>query len=118
MLVAAVALFALAALIGLYMLTRIFRGALPPWIAVVLHGAFAAVGLLVLLYYTFVGASAPPPPALLFASVILVVAALGGFLMVSFHARGKAPPRAIAVIHALAAVFGFLATAASAFGLA
>lgn len=117
MLMPALALFALAAVIGVYMLTRILGGALPPWLAAILHGAFAATGLLLLLYTVFM-TGAPATPVLLFASVILVIAALGGFVLVSFHARQKAPPKALALIHAAAAVAGFLATAASAFGMA
>ena len=117
MLLPALALFALAAVIGMYMLTRVLRDTLPPWLAVVLHGAFAATGLVLLLYSAFMAGSAPPP-ILLFASVVLVIAALGGFVLVSFHLRKKTPPRALALIHAFAAVVGVLATAASAFGLA
>lgn len=115
MLLPALALFALAAVIGVYMLTRVFGGALPPWLAVLLHGAFAATGLVLLLLGAF-GGDAPPPPALMFAAIILVVAALGGFILVSFHLRKKVPPRGLAIVHGLAAVIGFLATAASAFG--
>jgi hypothetical protein len=116
MLVAALALFAVAAVIGLYMLTRLFKNELPPWLAVVCHGAFAATGLAVLLYSALVVGGFSP--VLTFASVILVIAALGGFLLVSFHARQKQPPHAIAVVHALAAVVGFLSLAASTFGMA
>lgn len=117
MLMPALALFAVAAVIGVYMLTRIFSGALPPWLAGILHGALAATGLVLLLYTAF-GTGVAPSPVLLFASVILVIAALGGFILVSFHARQKAPPRALALVHGVAAVVGFLATAASAFGVA
>jgi hypothetical protein len=46
--------------------------------------------------------------AVLIAAGLLVLAALGGFLMISFHLRGQVPPRPVAVIHALAAVAGFL----------
>jgi hypothetical protein len=117
MLVAAVALFALAAIIGVYMLTRIFAGALPPWLAVILHGALAATGLVIFLS-ALITAGGAPPTLLMVAAVVLVIAALGGFLLVSFHLRGKAPPKGVAVIHALAAVVGFLSLAASAFGVA
>lgn len=117
MLMPALALFALAAVIGVYMLARVFSGALPPWLAAILHGALAATGLVLLLYTVFT-AGVTPSPVLLFASVVLVIAALGGFVLVSFHARQKIPPRGLAVVHGVAAVAGFLATAASAFGVA
>lgn len=117
MLLPALALFALAAVIGVYMLTRVFAGALPPWLAAILHGAFAATGLVLLLYSAF-GTGVSAPPVLMFAAVVLVIAALGGFVLVSFHLRKQVPPRGLALVHGLAAVAGFLATAASAFGLA
>jgi hypothetical protein len=40
--------------------------------------------------------------------VTLAVAALGGFFLVSFHARNELPPKAVVAIHALVAVAGFL----------
>ena len=117
MLVAALALFALAAIVGVYMLTRLLRNELPPWLAAVIHGAFAATGL-VLLIYTLATSGVSPAPVLFAAAVILVIAALAGFLLVSFHARKKAPPRALAFVHAAAAIAGFLTLAASTLGVA
>jgi hypothetical protein len=51
------------------------------------------------------------------AAALLVIAALGGFVLVSFHIRKQAPPRALAGVHALAAVAGFLSLAGSVFGV-
>src|SRR5262249_8107886 len=116
MLMAVLALLALAALLGLYMIVRVFKGALPPWPAAALHGLFAATGLLLLLYVACTS-DAPAVGALPIAAVLLVIAALGGFGVVSFHLRKRVPPRALAAIHALVAVAGFLCVAAAAFGL-
>jgi hypothetical protein len=114
MLIYAIALFALAALIGLYLLSRVFGNALPPLGAVAFHGLFAASGLLLLLYVAFVE-GAPQPQAVMIAAVLLVVAALGGFLMLSLHLRKRVPPKGLAGLHALLAVAGVGTLAASVF---
>jgi high-affinity Fe2+/Pb2+ permease len=103
MIVTAIALFLVAALVGLYMATRVFGGGLPPWFAVILHGLLAASGLLVLLYALFTGAQTA---ILLIGAVLLVVAALGGFFMFSYQLRKLPPPKAVVVVHAIAAVLG------------
>jgi hypothetical protein len=115
-LIYAIALFALAAVIGLYLASRVFGNALPPLAAAAVHGLFAASGLVLLLYVAFVEGT-PQPQAVSIAAVLLVVAALGGFVMLSFHLRKRAPPKALAGLHALLAVAGVGTLAASVFGL-
>jgi hypothetical protein len=116
MLMYAVALFALAALLGAYMVLRVFRGVMPPWPAAIFHGLFAATGLLLLLYVTFL-AGTPQPQSIVIAAVLLVIAALGGFVLLSYHLRKQALPKALASVHALLAVAGFLTLASATFGL-
>ena len=71
----------------------------------VLHGVFAASGLVVLLLALIkVGMQGTPAIAL----GLLVVAALGGFGLLSFHLRGRALPSGLVVGHALLAVAGFV----------
>jgi hypothetical protein len=113
---AALVLFVVAALFGIYMATRIFRNALPPVAAVAGHGLFAATGLLILLY----AALSPPAPApvVIVAAILLVIAALGGFVMVSYQARKALPPKALVIVHASAAVIGVGALLAHAFNVA
>lgn len=113
MLVYAVILFAVAALFGLYLISRIFVGQLPAWTPVLLHGLFAASGLLILLYAAFL--AGPAPGAVTVAAILLLVAALGGFALFSFQLRRQVPPKPLAVIHALAAVAGFLTLCGSVF---
>lgn len=103
MIATSIILFLVAAIVGIYMAARIFGGNMPPWVAVILHGVLAASGLLVLLYALFTG---PQPMMLVAGAGLLVVAALGGFFMFSFQLRNQAPPKAIVVVHALAAVLG------------
>lgn len=116
MLVYSIALLALAAVFGLYMIFRVFGGTLPPWGAAILHGLFAATGLLLLLYVAFL-AGAPQPQAVTIAAILLVVAALGGFVLVSYHLRKQVPPKMLAGVHALVAVVGFCTLGGSMLGL-
>ena len=116
MLIYAVALFAIAALVGVYMVLRVFKGAMPPWPAAIIHGLFAATGLGLLLYAAFL-AGTPQPQTVTIAAVLLLIAALGGFVLVSYHLRKQVPPKALASVHALLAVAGFLTLAGVTFGV-
>jgi hypothetical protein len=115
MLVPALGLFAVAAVFGIYMATRVFAGALPPVIAAGLHGLFAATGLGLLLYSAVVSSQ---PQLVLISAGLLVVAALGGFVMAGFHFQKKVPPKPLVVIHAGAAVAGVVCLGLPALGLA
>jgi hypothetical protein len=108
-------LFAVAAVAGLTMAIMHFRGVSPPkTVLAVLHGLFAASGLVVLLLAlikTGFGGKAG------IALGLLIVAALGGFALVSFHARNQRLPSALVVGHALLAVAGFLTLLVAEFAL-
>ncbi|MEO8016849.1 MAG: hypothetical protein ABI769_03470 [Pseudomonadota bacterium] len=108
-------LFAVAALAGLTMAVMHFRGKTPPRpVLAVLHGLFAASGLVVLLLAGFkVGFGGNSGIAL----GLLVAAALGGFVLLSFHLRGRALPTGLVVGHALLAVAGFVLLVAAEFVL-
>lgn len=99
----AVVLFLLAAVGGLYMATRIFKGAFPPVFVAVAHGALAATGLALVI----LAALAPEAnPLVKYGAGILFLAALGGLFLASFHLRRVPHPRRVVVIHALVAVTG------------
>jgi len=102
----AIVLFALAAVAGLSMAVMHFRGVTPPRpVLAVLHGLFAASGLVVLaLAVVRISAGG----AALVALGLFVVAALGGFALLGFHLRGKALPGGLVVGHGLLAVAGFV----------
>jgi hypothetical protein len=106
-------LFAIAAVAGLIMAVMHFRKASPPLpVLAVLHGGFAASGLIVLLLALIkVGMNGAPGISL----GLLLVAALGGFGLLSFHLRGRALPSGLVVGHALLAVAGFLTLLAAEF---
>lgn len=111
----AILLFAIAAVAGLTMAIMHFKGKTPPRpVLAVLHGLFAASGLVVLLLAVLkVGFSGAPAIAL----GLLVVAALGGFTLLSAHLRGRALPSGLVVGHALLAVAGFVTLLAAEFVL-
>jgi hypothetical protein len=108
-------LFAVAAVAGLTMAVMHFRGKTPPRAALaVLHGLFAASGLVVLLLALLkAGFGGTPGIAL----GLFVVAALGGFGLLSFHLKGRALPSGLVVGHALLAVAGFVVLVAAEFVL-
>ena len=114
MLQIAVLIFAIGAVGGLIMATRVLRGQFAPWALSLLHAALGATGL-VLTALVVLGKTADVASIVPIALLILVVAALGGFFLASFHARKQLPPRAVVVIHAGVAVIGFLCLACGVF---
>lgn len=115
MLMIAVGLFAIAALGGVTMAVMHFRGRTPPPVALaLLHGVFAASGLVVLLLAVWPHFSGRA----VWALGLFLLAALGGFtLALGFHWRGRPLPAGLVVGHGLLAVLAFLILLAAAFAL-
>lgn len=113
MIVAAIVLFLIAALGGVVMAVKLFRGQPVPSLLAAGHGAFAAGGLVVLVIAVLQSLGGELATA---ALIILLVAALGGFFLLSFHVRGKPHPHPVVMIHALVAVIGVLTLIAVAVG--
>jgi hypothetical protein len=101
----ALVVFAVAAVGGLVLASRVLRAKLAPWPLSLLHAGLGALGLVLLVVVLAQGGA---PMAVIYALALLVVAALGGFFLASFHLRGQLPPKAVVVIHAGVAVAGFL----------
>lgn len=99
-----IAVFALAAVLGLSILINwltkkdVSRGVIYG------HGIFAAAGLVLLAVYALRNPENYPQLAL----ILLVVAALGGFYMFFRDLQNKMSPYSIAFVHALLAVAGFV----------
>jgi hypothetical protein len=99
-------LFGISALGGLVMAAMRLRGAeRPPLALALLHGALAAGGLVALLMAVM---AATPTQGARAALGLLVIAALGGFVLFSFHLRGKALPVGLMLIHGGVAAAGFV----------
>ncbi|MER1939868.1 hypothetical protein ABS755_04065 [Castellaniella sp. FW104-16D08] len=105
MLTVAIIVFAIAAVGGLILASRVLRDKFAPWVLSLLHALLGAVGLILLIITLAEGAASQP---VLVGFILLLIAALGGFFLVSFHARKRLPPKAVVVVHATVAVIGFL----------
>src|SRR5262245_28618109 len=116
MLQIAVLIFAIGAVGGLVMATRVLSGRLAPWALSLLHAALGATGL-VLTGIVVVQGAQEGQGIIPIALLILVVAALGGFYLASYHARKASPPKGVVFVHAGAAVLGFLLLCGGAFNL-
>ncbi len=105
MLTYAIVVFAIAAVGGVFMATKVFSGQLAPWPLSIVHALLGATGLIMLIMMVLEGSAAGAVTA---ALGLLVVAALGGFYLASFHMKNVVAPKNIVIIHAGVAVVGFL----------
>lgn len=100
MLIAAIVIFAVAAVIGLTLAVKILKKKETSKPVALLHGLAGAAGLVILILQ----AVKHPATLLTAAIVLLVVAALGGVVLFANDLRKKPGPAALVIIHALAAV--------------
>lgn len=97
-----IGLFAIGALFGMYLLALILQNKETPKFVAFIHGAFVAVALIMLIYYTM--NTAPGPVE---AVVLFVMAALGGLILIVKDISKKPIPRWLAIGHGLVAIAGF-----------
>jgi hypothetical protein len=110
-----IAIFAVAAVVGLTMAIAAFQGKFPPVPSAILHGVLAASALVLLLIAVFADGAAG---AAAWALGFFLVAALGGSgLAFGFHARRKPLPKGFVAGHALLGVIGLLLLLAGALKL-
>ncbi len=98
-------IFTVAAALGLYLASHILRGRFPPWSLSPVHAFLGLVGLALLLTPMLEGWT---PTRLLVGAGLLSTAALLGLTLAVFHLRKKMPPKGLVLVHASAAVSGFL----------
>jgi hypothetical protein len=111
----AVLVFAIAAVGGLVLGASVLRGRLAPWALSLVHAALGATGLVLTALVVLRDGTSPGRVGI--ALLLLVLAALGGFLLASYHLRGRAGPKPVVIIHAGVAVVGFALLAGSTFSL-
>jgi hypothetical protein len=99
-----IALFALAAILGIIILLALLKKKETPRTVVYSHGLVAAIALLLLIVYGVQNPDRFPKLSI----ILFVLAALGGFYLFFNDLKKKPGPVALAVIHALAAVAGFV----------
>lgn len=98
-----ITLFALGAILGIYLLSFVLRKKMTSKIVAAIHGIIVATSLVMLIYYAFIHG-----PGLVASIVLFVIAALGGITLMIFDITGKTFPRWLAVVHGLVAVSGFI----------
>src|SRR5687767_6408235 len=101
----AIALFALAALLGLVILLKWLTKKEASKAVIYSHGIVAALALVLLIAFAVNNPGNFPMISL----ILFVAAALGGFYMFFRDMNNKTSPLAVAFIHALLAVSGFVA---------
>lgn len=100
-LVFVIILFLIAAVFGLVLLNAILRNKRTSRFAIVAHGSFVTIALLVLIAYIATGHASP---LLLTSLGLFILAALGGLTLLTLDASKKPPPKLIAIIHPLVAI--------------
>jgi hypothetical protein len=99
-----IGLFAGAALMGIIMLTNYIKRKQIPKPVILVHGTFAASGLLLLLYYAFENEMNYPQYSL----TAFLLAAIGGLFLLGRHFKGKIGPLVLILLHGLIAATGFV----------
>ena len=104
MIYAAIALFAISAVLGLTILLKWLSKKDASKGVIYSHGIIAAIALVILIVYALQNPGNFPKVSI----TLFVVGALGGFYMFFNDLRKKSSPLFIAFIHALLAVAGFV----------
>ncbi len=102
MIYTAIVFFALAAILGMILLSYVLQDKETPKRVVFTHGPLAATGLVLLIIYTV------KQPGPVESIVLFSIAALGGVVMLTKDLSGKKIPKWLAVLHGLLAVSGFI----------
>ncbi len=106
-----IGLFSLAALLGIILISFVFRSKKAPLGLAFLHGPVAAIALIILIIYTINN------DRMFVASIVLfALAALSGVFLIVKDLRSDQPlPKGLAIFHGLAAVAGFAVLLVNAF---
>src|ERR1041385_7649518 len=105
MIYSAIALFAISAILGLTILIKWLTKKDAPQGVIYSHGLAAATALVILVVFAIQNPDNFPKVSI----ALFVISALGGFYMFIRDMQKKASPLAIAFVHALLAVSGFVA---------
>ncbi|MGZ3865185.1 MAG: hypothetical protein ACXVC6_04555 [Bacteroidia bacterium] len=104
-----VSLFALGALIGMYLLALVLQNKETPKFVAFIHGGFVVAALALLIIYSMHN------PGLTEVIVLFVVAAMGGLVLIVRDLSSKPIPKWLAIGHGLIAVTGFIFLLVAAF---
>src|ERR1700740_393931 len=98
-----ISLFALGALVGMYLFVLVIQKKETPKFVSFIHGAFVVSALVMLITYSV--NTKPGPVA---AIVLFIMAALGGIVLIYKDVTKKPIPQWLAIGHGLIAVLGFI----------
>ncbi len=108
MLILAIVLFLAAVICGLFLLTAILQDRPVNQTVRVLHGIFAALGVLILIVY-MLNFMAGQSSLLIVSLILLIVAAIGGLTLVMLAKKGKQIPKLAVIVHPIIALAGLIA---------
>lgn len=95
-------IFAIAALLGFFLLSYILKEKNAPKGVAMIHGAFGAIGILALGYYSYYHSS-----KFLISLGLFILAALGGLYLFATDISGKKVPKSFAIGHGTFAIIAF-----------
>jgi len=101
--------FVLAMLVGLYLLSRILRNKSVSKRIALAHGALAVIGLMILIYYSWLSGIVSV------GLILLILAAIGGLTMMYRSSHGQLIPKWMALGHGITAIAGIALLAYKAF---
>ena len=99
---AAVAIFGMTAIFGMYLLSLILRTKATPKGVTIIHGVLAVVALVLLIIYC-VGHKPGPWVSI----IVFSIAATGGLILNYRNITGKTVPKWLGIGHGLIAITGF-----------
>ncbi|MBC7865294.1 MAG: hypothetical protein IAF38_20125 [Bacteroidia bacterium] len=99
---AAISIFGLVAISGMYLFSLIMRNKQMPKAVTLIHGLFGGLGIVLLIVYCFNNKTGPVVSIIVFA-----VAAFAGVMLNYRDITGKKVPKWLAMLHGLVAVIGF-----------
>lgn len=103
MIILTIILFALAATLGLGLISYVLTNKNTPKGVAIIHGTIGASAIVLLLLYVWLYS-----PGLYLSLIFFVLAALGGFTLIYRDLTGKSLPKWLALGHGLLAVIGFI----------
>ena len=98
----AIAVLGMTAILGMYLLSFIFREKETPKGVAMIHGLFAVIGLVLVIVYSF--GNTPSPTVSL---IIFIIAAMGGLVLIYKDITGQKVPKWLGLVHGVTAVIGF-----------
>jgi peptidoglycan/LPS O-acetylase OafA/YrhL len=98
-----IGLFALGAILGMYLLALVIKDIATPRSTTFIHSLFVAIAFVLLVIYTRMNTPEPIDSLILFC-----IAAMGGIVLVYRDLTGKRVPKWLALSHGMVALGGFV----------